>query len=96
MKVFKDRVAFVTGGASGIGYGMVQNFLKQGMKVVVVDYNPSHCDEIRQIHSSDSFIHVVQADVADRDQMRAAADEAVVSRHNVRDYNQPRRLSSLA
>ncbi len=77
MKIFKDRVAFVTGGASGIGYGMVQNFLKEGMKVVVVDFNPSHCDEIKQIHSGDSSVHVVQAEVGDRDQVRAAADEAV-------------------
>ena len=47
MKIFKDRVAFVTGGASGIGYGMVQNFLREGMKCVVVDYTPSHCEEIK-------------------------------------------------
>lgn len=77
MKVFKDRVAFVTGGASGIGYGMVQNFLREGMKVVVVDYNPSHCDEIQQIHSDNSSVHIVQADVGNRDQVRAAADEAI-------------------
>lgn len=77
MKIFKNRVAFVTGGASGIGYGMVQNFLKEGMKVVVVDYNPLHCDEIRQKHSGNPSVYVVQADVADRDQVRAAADEAV-------------------
>ena len=42
MKIFKDRVAFVTGGASGIGYGMAQNFFKEVMKVAVVDYTPSH------------------------------------------------------
>ena len=34
MKHFTDRVAFVTGGASGIGYGLVQNFLGLGMKPV--------------------------------------------------------------
>ena len=77
MKIFKDRVAFVTGGASGIGYGMAQNFLKEGMKVVVVDYTPSHCDEVRQRHRNDPSLHVVQANVADRNQVRAAADEAV-------------------
>ncbi len=77
MKIFKDRVAFVTGGASGIGYGMVQNFLKQGMKVVIADYNPDHCDEVRQIHSGNSSIHVVQVDVSDRGQVRAASEEAM-------------------
>jgi NAD(P)-dependent dehydrogenase (short-subunit alcohol dehydrogenase family) len=28
MKHFSGRVAFVTGGGSGIGFGLVQNFLK--------------------------------------------------------------------
>jgi len=37
MKHFSGRVAFVTGGASGIGYGLVQTFLGLGMKVVVVE-----------------------------------------------------------
>ena len=39
MKHFSGRVALVTGGASGIGYGMVHNFLQLGMKAVVVDWN---------------------------------------------------------
>ncbi len=77
MKIFKDRVAFVTGGASGIGYGMIQNFLKHGMKCVAVDYTPSHCDEILKLHSGDPSVHVIQADVADRAQMRSAAYEAI-------------------
>ena len=78
MKIFKNRVELLLrDGASGIGYGMVQNFLKEGMKVVVVDYTPSHCDEIRQIHSGNPSVHVIQADVSDRVQIRAAAKEAV-------------------
>lgn len=77
MKIFKDRVAFVTGGASGIGLGMIKNFLGEGMKAVAVDYNPSHCDEIRKIFSGNPSVHIVQADVADREQVREAADEAV-------------------
>ncbi len=77
MKIFKDRVAFVTGGASGIGYGMVQNFLKLGMKAVIADYNPDHCDEVRQIHEGNPSVHVVQVDVSSREQVRSAADEAL-------------------
>lgn len=77
MKIFKERVAFVTGGASGIGYGIVQNFLKEGMKVVVVDYNPSYCNEAKKMYEGNSSVHVLQADVSDRDQVRKAADEAI-------------------
>jgi len=37
MKEFKDRVAVVTGGASGIGRGMADRFGAEGMKVVLAD-----------------------------------------------------------
>ena len=39
MKTFKDKVAVVTGAASGIGRGMVENFVEAGMKVVLADIN---------------------------------------------------------
>lgn len=37
MQEFEGRVAVVTGGASGIGLGMVRSFAKRGMKLVVAD-----------------------------------------------------------
>lgn len=37
MKDFKDRVAVVTGGASGIGRAMAERFGAEGMKVVLAD-----------------------------------------------------------
>jgi NAD(P)-dependent dehydrogenase (short-subunit alcohol dehydrogenase family) len=77
MKHFSGRVAFVTGGASGIGYGLVRNFLDLGMKTVVVDFNPHHLDEVRREFAGRDDVHYVQADVGDRDQVRAAADEAI-------------------
>ena len=77
MKHFSGRVAFVTGGASGIGYGLVQNFLKLGMKVVAVDFNPAYLQEKQQALAGRADVHFLHADVGDRDQLRAAADEAI-------------------
>jgi NADP-dependent 3-hydroxy acid dehydrogenase YdfG len=37
MKEFEDRVAVVTGAASGIGCGMAERFAQEGMKVVLAD-----------------------------------------------------------
>ncbi len=37
MKSFKDKVAVVTGGASGIGYALAEAFLDEGAKVVIAD-----------------------------------------------------------
>ncbi|HTC45599.1 MAG TPA: SDR family oxidoreductase [Steroidobacteraceae bacterium] len=77
MRTFKDRVAFVTGGASGIGYGMAQNLLQQGMKVVIVDFNAAYLDELRSRLQERRDLHLIQADVGDREQVRAAAAEAL-------------------
>ena len=77
MKIFSGRVAFVTGGASGIGYGMVQNFLKLGMKVVIVDFNRGYLEEARIALAGRKDVHFIEADVGDRDQMRRAAEEAI-------------------
>ena len=37
MKDFRDKVAVVTGGASGIGEALVRALLNEGAKVVVAD-----------------------------------------------------------
>jgi NAD(P)-dependent dehydrogenase (short-subunit alcohol dehydrogenase family) len=37
MKAFKDKVAVVTGAASGIGFGLAQRCVQEGMKVVLAD-----------------------------------------------------------
>ncbi|MFX1525847.1 MAG: SDR family NAD(P)-dependent oxidoreductase [Promethearchaeota archaeon] len=37
MKEFKDKVAVITGAASGIGFGIVKKAVKEGMNVVIAD-----------------------------------------------------------
>ena len=37
MEQVEGKVAFVTGGASGIGLGQVKAFLNAGMKVAIAD-----------------------------------------------------------
>ena len=37
----QDKVAIVTGGASGIGEGTVRRFIAEGAKVVVADFQLS-------------------------------------------------------
>ena len=45
MKHVEGKVAFITGGASGIGFGMAQVFLKAGMKVIIADVLQERLDE---------------------------------------------------
>src|ERR1700730_10201571 len=78
MQEFKGKVAFITGGASGIGFGMAQAFVNAGMKVVLADLRPDHLAtavkhfEGRQQSAS---VHAIRLDVTDRAAMVAAANE---------------------
>ena len=77
MKELKGRTAFVTGGASGIGLGMTQCFLREGMNVVVADLSDEHLEQARErLKTHGSQVHFVKLDVADRAQMAMAADQA--------------------
>jgi len=39
MTILKDKVAFISGGAEGIGRAVVERFIKEGAKVAVLDLN---------------------------------------------------------
>ncbi len=76
MDDFQDRVAFVTGGASGIGLGIVKALLGAGCKVAIADLRPDHLDEAKQtLATHDNRIITIEVDVTDRDGMAAAADQ---------------------
>jgi NAD(P)-dependent dehydrogenase (short-subunit alcohol dehydrogenase family) len=72
------KVAFVTGGASGIGLGIAGAFVQAGMQVVLADLRQDHIDEALAVfergHQAKQ-VHAIRLDVTDRTAMAAAADE---------------------
>lgn len=76
MRDVHGKVAFITGGASGIGFGMSQVFLEAGMKVVIADVSQTHLDEAAHRLKRGARTHLLQLDVTDRAAFAAAADEA--------------------
>ena len=75
MQDVEGKVAVVTGGASGIGYGIARTLLKAGMKVVIADANQAHLDEVKAELKGVNNVHFLKVDVTDRTAMAEAADE---------------------
>src|SRR5215470_6546065 len=75
MKEVKDKVAFITGGASGIGLGMAKVFVREGMKVVIADIRRDHLDKAMSSFDDRGAVHAIELDVSDREAMSRAADE---------------------
>jgi NAD(P)-dependent dehydrogenase (short-subunit alcohol dehydrogenase family) len=71
---FAGRTAFVTGGANGVGIGIVRNLLEAGARVAIADVRQDAID--RALASFDNReVMGVQLDVRSREGFAAAADE---------------------
>lgn len=76
MKQFSGKVAFITGGASGIGLAMASAFLQQGMRVVIADVRKEALSQAaRELGADATRLHSIQLDVTDRAALAAAATE---------------------
>src|SRR5690606_17199888 len=76
MKQLENKVAIVTGGASGIGKAIVELFVKEGAKVVVADLNEKLGDQL--IDSlGDSNIIFVKADASSAEDNKKIVDVAI-------------------
>jgi NAD(P)-dependent dehydrogenase (short-subunit alcohol dehydrogenase family) len=79
MDNLKDKVAFVTGGASGIGLGICKAMVAAGMRVVIADVRDDHLQEARAWFLSQKQsrrIRCIKLDVTNRKAYARAADAA--------------------
>jgi NAD(P)-dependent dehydrogenase (short-subunit alcohol dehydrogenase family) len=77
MQDFTGKVAFITGGASGVGLGQAKVFAKAGVKVVLADVRAAALDDaLGQLHALGVRARGIQLDVTDRAAFAHAADEA--------------------
>lgn len=72
----KGKVAYVTGGSSGIGLGIARVFHEAGMKVVIGYLNELHIAEaLKQFPANDPRVYAIKHDVMDRDSWEHVADD---------------------
>lgn len=70
--LLENKVALITGGGSGLGLASAENFLKEGAKVAILDFNPKAqevADEIGALF--------IQGDVTDPSSIEAAVQATV-------------------
>jgi len=81
MRDFTGRTAFVTGGANGVGIGLVRALLAQGCNVAIADIRQAHIDAALRALDNPRAMGV-QVDVSSRAELARAA-EAVEAKFGV-------------
>lgn len=71
---FENKVAVITGGASGIGHQITLNFLQAGGKVAVWDYSEEALHSVKAEWAEYSGqVHVASVDISNRESVSRAA-----------------------
>ena len=69
------KVAFITGGGSGVGFGQARVFAEAGCKVAIADIRKDHLAEAMDYFNSvDVEVMPIELDITDRDAYSKAAD----------------------
>ncbi|MCP1121245.1 SDR family NAD(P)-dependent oxidoreductase [Robbsia andropogonis] len=78
MRDVEGKIAFITGGSSGIGLGVARAFVNAGMKVAFSYRTQPHLEQAMGFfRGKEHMVHAINVDVTDRPGMAQAADETV-------------------
>lgn len=78
MTQIAGKVAFITGGASGLGLAMAKDFAAKGAKIMLADRNAEGLDAaVAMLKTNGADVARVICDVTDADQIKAAADVTI-------------------
>ena len=76
IKDVKDKVAYITGGSSGIGLGIARALHEQGAKVILGNLDDKQfADALKMFPANDPRVATVVHNVMERDSWEAKADE---------------------
>ena len=73
----QEKVAIVTGAASGIGYGIATHFAQEGANVIIADRNDEGGQQAVANIGRSQTVRYIHTDVSDGVQVRALIDETI-------------------
>lgn len=74
----KDKVAIITGGTKGIGYGIALEYIREGAKVVITGRNSeTGAAAEKELQKAGGDVRYVQCDVAKIEDLQMIVDKAV-------------------
>ena len=80
MRDFHDKVAFVTGGASGLGFALARVFGRARMKVMLADIDVDSLENaVAELKKDQISVRGVECDVSDRTSVQRAAAETLAA-----------------
>ncbi len=80
MQAFKDKVAVITGAASGIGRALAERCAHEGMKVVLADLDMDILTSVEvALHATGAPVLAVETDVSKADDVEALAQRTLAA-----------------
>jgi len=77
MSDIKNKVALITGGSKGIGYGIAEALLKKGCRVAITSRSQNSADEAAsQLGAADKVL-AIEADVRSFEDQKSCADQII-------------------
>lgn len=73
----ENKVAIITGGASGIGLAATKRFLEEGAKVVIADFNEEAGEEQAKALQDNGDVKFVLTDVSNKESVRKLVDTTI-------------------
>lgn len=79
MRKLEGKIAIITGGAMGNGFGIAKVFLKHGAKIIVIDYAETLGDSLKKLKEeySDATITGYKIDIRDNNKVNMCINDVI-------------------